>query len=480
MERNAFTQLAQQYSQGILLANLQAIHRPDFIVGRKGKIRACCIFPGGRRPFVVKPPAPLRMNILLLMADEFRRDAAGFSGNVAARTPALDRLAESGRVFTNACTPSPVCVPARQCLATGRYAFRDGCEDFHDDLAPGAPTFARWFADHGYYTVACGKLHHRGPDQMQGWLHRIGSESAVRWPEAFAGRPQIGRRKWRGAPDVLEAGPGLSPLALHDELTIQGTCDFLRMHFGGMYDLPAATPLLLLVSLQQPHFPLLCDPTLFDKHWNSARLPEIPDHPAHPILARSALELPEHAVLRARAAYAAMVEATDRRFQRVLETLAACGQCLDDWLVIFTSDHGDMLGDHGCWEKRSFYEQSVGVPLVVRGPGFSPGRDPRISNLVDLFPTLCTAAGPPVPGGLDGRDLRLPNTRTISQLGRSHFLLRKDRWKFLTFGGEAPDVLFDLEDDPHETRNLADSDPASASCLRRELAEITDGRSGMC
>lgn len=420
------------------------------------------------------------MNILILMADEFRRDAAGFAENRNARTPTLDRLATGGRIFPNAITPSPVCVPARQCFATGQYPFRIGCEDFQSDLTPGAPTFSRWFADHGYYTVASGKLHHRGPDQMQGWLHRIGSETAVQWPGAYAGRPQIGRRKWRGVEDVLAAGPGVSPLALHDELTVQGTCDFLRMHFGGMYDLDPATPLLLLVSLQQPHFPLLCEPELFARHLDST-VPREPDFPpVHPILARSALNVPAEATRRARAAYAAMVEAVDRRFQRVLDTIMACGQSLDEWLVVFTSDHGDMLGDHGCWEKRSFYEESVGIPLFVRGPGFEAGIDPRPASLIDIFPTLCIAAGLPVPDGLDGADLRKPATCSLSQIGRSHFLIREEKWKLLTFGGEAPDVLFDLAADPKETRNLAPSEPIIVKRLRNRLAEITDGRAGIC
>jgi len=395
------------------------------------------------------------VNILLLMADEFRRDAAGFSGNAAARTPCLDRLAKDAAIFPQTYTPSPVCVPARQCLATGMYPLHNGCETFHSDLAPEAPTFARWFADHGYYTVACGKLHHRGPDQMQGWLHRIGSETALAWPEKFRSRSQIGRRSWKGEADITGAGPGLSPLALHDDLTTQGACDFLRMHFGGHYAIPPETPLLLMVSLQQPHFPLLCDADLFADHLPSATLPRVTSNLGHPALDRSAQTPPDDAVLRARAAYAALVEATDRRFARVLTALEESGQNPDDWLIVFTSDHGDMLGDHGCWEKRSFYEQSAGVPLFVRGPGFSPGENPRISNLVDLFPTLCRAAGLPVPPSLDGSDLHSPNDETFSQLGTAHFLLRSGPWKLLSFSGEAPDVLFHLPTDPDETRNLA-------------------------
>lgn len=414
------------------------------------------------------------MNILFLMADEFRRDAAGFGGNAVARTPCLDGLAAGARVFSNAYTPSPVCVPARQCLATGMYPFRNGCEGFHTDLEPGAPTFARWFAEHGHYTVCCGKLHHRGPDQMQGWLQRIGSETAVRWPEAFSERSQIGRRSWRGADDVRAAGAGVSPLAMHDDLTVQGACDFLRMHFGGMYSVPPDVPLLLMVSLQQPHFPLLCDDDLFEHYRTRVSAPENVAHPDHPVLARSALAVSEQETLRARAAYAGMVEMTDRRFARVLETLRECGQNPDEWLIVFTSDHGDLLGDHGCWEKRSFFEASAGIPLFVRGPGIPAGHDERVSNLVDLFPTLCEAAGLPVPSGLDGKSLLAPCEETLSQLGRGHFMLRRGALKYLSFGGDAEDVLFDLAEDPGELRNLAslESHAEIVKTFRARLKEL--------
>lgn len=419
------------------------------------------------------------MNILILMADEFRRDAAGFSGNLTARTPCLDRLAADAMVFPNACTPSPVCVPARQCLATGKYPFRIGCEGFHTDLPPGSETFARHFSEHGYLTVACGKLHHRGPDQMQGWMQRIGSEQAVRWPEKFGQRSQIGRRPWQGAADVTAAGPGVSPLALHDDLTVQGACDFVRMHFGGMYPHAADVPVLLMVSLQQPHFPLLCDGELFPHHLAAAHRPDIPGPPLHPLIGRGVSGVSEEAVRRARAAYAAMVEATDRRFARVVRTLEEHGQDLDDWLVVFTSDHGDLLGDHGCWEKRSFYEQSVGVPLFVRGKGFEPGTNPRLASLVDIFPTLCHAAGLAVPTGLDGRDLHEPREEVFSQYGRTHFMLRRGQWKFLTYGGEAADVLFDLASDPLELRNLVEAEPHVAGEMRERLDQILRGRPQM-
>jgi choline-sulfatase len=419
------------------------------------------------------------MNILFLMADEFRFDAAGFGGNAVARTPNLDRLAEGARIFDNAHTPSPVCVPGRQCLATGKYAHQIACERFSDDIAPESQTFARWFRDHGYYTLACGKLHHRGPDQMQGWMHRIGSEMAVRWPEAYADRVQIGRRKWAGASDLKNAGAGVSPLGIHDDYTVRGVSDFLRMQ--PLYAVPTDLPLFLMVSLQQPHFPLLTEPDLLEYYhdrvpvyWNEPRA-------GHPELDKGRLGseegLTEADVRRATAAYYGMVEQTDRRIGQVLRALEEAGYNLDEWAIVFTADHGEMLGQHGVWEKRKFYDASVKVPLFVRAPGLEPGRSAQICNLVDLFPTFTALAGLPTPDDLPGESLFASGRgdTTFSQYNGEQYLVREGSWKYLRFPA-ADEVLFDLATDPGELVNRA-GDPDCADVLARLRATLDTFRS---
>lgn len=414
------------------------------------------------------------MNILFLMADEFRHDLAGFMGNGVIRTPHLDRLAGRAFISENAYTPSPVCVPSRQCLATGKYPLHTGCERFGDDIAPGSHTFARWFTEHGYYTVACGKLHHRGPDQMQGWLHRIGSETAVRWPDKYSDRPQIGRRKWQGADDLKNAGVGLSPLGIHDDYSTQGACDFVKMHFGGMTATSPETPLLLMLSLQQPHFPLRIEQALFD-HYHD-RVPTYWKQPAahHPNLDRGRLDetsgIDETTVRRATAAYYGMIEQTDRRIGRLITALEEAGQNLDEWVVLFTADHGEMLGEHGVWEKRSFYEGSARVPFFISAPGLKPMRSNAPMNLVDIFPTLMALAGLPAVEGLDGTDIfQVPADRDVfSQYDRDQFMLRRAQYKYLRYPG-GKDVLFDLENDPGETTNfLGDSAHAEIAAALRE------------
>ncbi len=414
------------------------------------------------------------MNILFLMADEFRFNAAGFAGNPIARTPNLDHLARGAQIFENAHTPSPVCVPARQCLATGKYPHQIGCEHFGDDIPPGSQTFARWFSEHGYYTVACGKLHHRGPDQMQGWMHRIGSETAVRWPEKYAARSQIGRRKWAGAADLQNAGPGVSPLAMHDDYAVRGACDFLRMQ--EMYAVPKDIPLFLMLSLQQPHFPLLTEPELFAYYHD--RVPVFWNQPRaeHPILDKGRLG-PEEGITgadarRATAAYYGMVEQTDLRIGIVLRALEEAGHNLDEWTVVFTSDHGEMLGQHGLWEKRKFYDASVKTPLFVRAPGVAAGRSRQVCSLVDLFPTLTSLAGLPTPEGLAGQNLFAAGRDDVafSQYDGGHFMLRDGGWKYLRFPGGS-EVLFDLAADSGETVNRI-ADPACGAQISAARARL--------
>ncbi|MDQ3656455.1 MAG: sulfatase-like hydrolase/transferase, partial [Chloroflexota bacterium] len=115
---------------------------------------------------------PQRPNILFLMSDEHRPDVTGYEGDPVVRTPTLDTLASTGVAFRNAYTPAPICIPARQAMMAGQLPQTCGCRAFGDDLAPGYMTFARRFAQHAYATVACGKVHHFGTDQMQGWTHR--------------------------------------------------------------------------------------------------------------------------------------------------------------------------------------------------------------------------------------------------------------------------------------------------------------------
>lgn len=442
--------------------------------------------------------APKRPNILFLMSDQHRADVAGYAGNPVIRTPVLDRLAETGVVFRNAYTPSPVCVPARQCLMAGQLPKTCGCEGWID-LEPGYRTFARELSRYAYATVCSGKLHHQGRDQMQGWRTRIAPDAEVseahvedRIEEEFARyRPSPGTGKWSNQREVEEARPADGPYQQFDRRALTAGLEFLDRYFSDpLYRRPQSHwPLLFKLSLLQPHYPFFTDQERFDYYLD--RVPIYRDAPCdHPVLSLSQqgkpVEAAEEAIRRATAAYYGMVDTVDTYFGLILDRLRALGENLDEWLIVYTSDHGEMLGEHGIWEKTRFYEGSVRVPLIVRWPvGVERGRvvDQNV-NLCDLFATLCDVAGIAVPEGLDSRSL-VPLMRgdasrwideSVSQFN-SHVMIKRQHLKYQYYGESVPEVLFDLARDPRETRNVAGV-PGYAkemSAFRARLAQLGHG-----
>jgi choline-sulfatase len=419
-----------------------------------------------------------RPNILFLMTDQQRADFAGFAGHPVVRTPTLDRLAREGAVFRSAYAASPVCVPGRQCMMAGQLPRTCGAEVYGDDLPPGHMTFARRFAQYGYTTACAGKLHHLGTDQMQGWTRRLGwwdmhvdpryIDGAV--SEEFARYPQ--EKMWSHVKEIRMAGPGISPYRKNDDYTVEGCLLFIEEYFGSpVYDRQQTdTPLLLKLSLQQPHYPYVADPDKFNYYLN-----RVEPFTAKPVLdhygfgadwakALPGTDVTPREVQKALAAYCAMIETCDDAFRRVFDALAHLGQDLDDWIVVFTSDHGDMMGENNLWWKLKFYEGSVRVPLVVRAPKFFAGGREIRSNVshCDLFATLCSMAGIPVPPGLDSRDLSslLRGDETdwddeaVSQIGRNRLMIKRGSVKYMFFGESGDEVLFDLACDPDETENL--------------------------
>ncbi|MCC5829290.1 MAG: sulfatase-like hydrolase/transferase [Phycisphaeraceae bacterium] len=457
-----------------------------------------------------------RRNVLVLMSDEHRADVSGFSGNDVIRTPTLDWLAESGTVFDNAYTPSPICVPARQCILAGQYPRTCGCDGWVG-LPDGYMTYARRFGQYGYQTVAFGKLHLLGPDQLKGWQLRPVGDVACGQVEGlresfFDGfqSPQDDRlnvpssMKWSDEKELRRAGPGRHT-ERKDELAVLGAEDWIDDHFvGTWYDrqLPER-PVMLYVGLHNPHYPYQCDERRFRYYLPRVRGFEAESPLDHPFLGKSAWpqvalqagkDVPARAVVRARAAYYGKVETMDAHYGRVLDALRFAGEDLDEWIIVYCSDHGDQLGEHGVWEKQKFYEGSARVPLVIRAPGLLP-QGARIDanvSLCDMFATLCDLAGLETPEGLDSRSL-LPLATGAAmdwpdeacsfflQQGYSNVMIKQGPLKYQWYEheeqGRMPEVLFDLAKDPLETVNFID-EPDRAGDLarfRRRLTELGYG-----
>ena len=441
-----------------------------------------------------------RPNILFLMSDEHRADVTGCGGNPVVRTPTLDELATTGVVFRNAYTPSPITVPTMQCLMAGQLPRTCGCEGWIA-LKPGHMTFARVFSQYAYATVACGRLMCQGSDQMEGWTHRIGDEMQVRAayiPDRVEAefaqhlRP-FNEFKWSDTKEIKRAGIGRAHNLITDEYTVLGARNFIEKYFlDPYYDREhPCRPLLLRVGFLQPHYPYCADAVKF-KHYLNRVQPFQDQAPFdHPFLGqrqvRPGLDASEREIRRAVAAYYAMVETIDELYGKVMDKLEYVGQDLDDWIIVYCSDHGEMLGEHGIWEKQKFFEGSVRVPLVIRWPKQFPGGRVVRENvsLCDLFATLCDLADLPTPPGLDSRSL-VPllqgeaagwNNEAVSQFGKTNVMIKRDQLKYQYYGPDTPEALFDLGANPEETVNYIDHPQYAeqVAAFRARLAQLGHG-----
>ncbi len=453
------------------------------------------------------------------MSDEHRADVTGYEGNKVVRTPVLDELARTGVVFRNAYNASPVCVPGRQAMMAGRLPRTCGCEWFGEDLEPGSMTFARRFAQYAYNTTACGRLHHMGVDQMQGWTERICGDmhvhaSHIEGREAAAvaryPKPDDGSGKWSDVKEIQRAGILQGARADFDRRAVEAAQDYIREYFvAADYDRTRShQPLLLKLSFFQPHYPYFTDEEKFTYYLNRVEPFLNQELFPHPWLSMRKVtpgeDVSVREIKRAMAAYYGMIETIDTYYGQVVETLEQVGQNLDDWIIIYITDHGEMLGEHGIWEKKTFFEASVRVPLIIRCPNrFEGGRvvDENV-NLCDLFATLCDLCDIPAPDGLDSRSL-VPllngdasgwKNETISQYG-NHLMIKWDHLKYQYYGrqpesvpadpgykpcpydSDKTEVLFDLERDPGELNNYIGNPDyvAVLSRFRDRCAELGYG-----
>jgi len=415
---------------------------------------------------------PQQPNILLVMADQLVPFLTGAYGHPVVRTPALDALGADGVRFDAAYTPYPLCSPARAALLTGRYASGLGCYDNASVLPADEPTVAHYLTNAGYETVLSGKMHFIGPDQLHGFRRRLTTDvfpATMDWVPTMdeEGRfvrggharsyvpPNVGVARW-------------TKFLSYDEETHFRALEFIRER--GRLD--PEEPFFLVVSYHHPHDPFKVTQELWDVYdGETIDLPRMRDEverSAMDIWANEAhetdqVDLSDPAALTAlRRAYYGLVTYVDRKLGELREALEQTGQARDT-VVLFASDHGDMLGERGMVQKRCFYEWSVRVPLLL---AFPDGRDAGTSviepvSLLDLVPTLLDLAGVDRRLPLDGESL-LDVRRDRVVLAEYHvekvrapcFMARRGRFKYILVHGHGSQ-LFDLQADPREWENLA-------------------------
>ena len=440
-----------------------------------------------------------RPNILLLFTDEQRFDTLGCMGNQHIRTPNLDRLAESGVRFTNACTPAPICVAARMSLISGHRSRVTRIAS--NSVLPGGPvrlpTIMDALDNAGYRTHAIGKMHFEGRHQGLHRHERMEETVRIRIDDDYLSYLKthgVRTRYPQGLRDLLYLQPQTSGIPVeHSQNTwvADRSIAFLREHtrYRG------SRPFFLWSSWIAPHPPFApCAP--YDKAYDPASLP-LPVYRDRPLASLPAPAWAERARMdgaqedearlrRMKALYYGQISHIDHGVGRILGELDRLGLA-ENTAVIFTSDHGEMLGDHGLGHKSVPYEPSVHIPLLLRWPGRTAKGRVRndLVGLTDLFPTILEGLDLQYPGGApplhglslisaEGGGCAIPREAFISEFGAAAnrwVSVRTQTHKYNLWASGGREELFDLQADSEERTNLAAAGGALPARLREKALE---------
>lgn len=437
-------------------------------------------------------------NLLFILSDQHAPAVAGCYGNAVAETPALDALASRGVTFDSAYCPSPLCTPSRMSMMTARHPFRNHVWGNEDVLHSGLPTMAHALGAAGYDPLLVGRLHSVGPDQLLGYARREIGDHHANW--AGVPRVDMGPLQGTASPDrrsLRQSGKGLSAYEVKDGDVVGKALEELDRIAAEMRS-GKRQRFAMTVGLMLPHAPFVATAADFDRFAGKIGLARKRGRPLeedHPWIAewkrfRDIEDVSPEEELRARTAYYALVSVMDRMIGQVLDRLEALGLA-DDTLVVYASDHGEQVGEHGLWWKHTFYEDSARVPLIMAWPGVLPAGERRrqVVNLIDLTATMLHAVGaPPLPDA-DGvsflevaKDGAAPwcNLTFSEYCQGSQFdwgtpgvtlnrMVRDGRYKLNYYYG-MPSQLFDLIADPDEQHDLA-SEPAHAA-VRAQLEAL--------
>lgn len=456
-------------------------------------------------------------NILLILTDHWRGDSLGRLGHPVAETPNLDALSAQGTTFTRAYTPSPSCVPARRALMTGKTPSSAGCVGYID----GKPwnyehTLAGELANNGYQTMNVGKTHFHPPRKRLGYHDLVLREDYERWIDQETGIKDakwlhgVNHNSWFGRPNHLPEHQA------EETWFVNQAIDLLDKRDPTM-------PFFLTLSFNGPH-PPYTPPQVYYDQFIDREMPE----PAvgawaerHDLEATKPLQtdawrgrLADHVVHRARAAYYAYLAYIDAQIGRLF--LSMGNLVTDNCLVVFSADHGEMLGDHNLLRKTYPYEGSARIPMIVRPPidqsQFDDASESvsvletidmiptphnveldHLAGLEDIMPTILDAAGIRIPNTVEGRSMMpLVHGEDISWRDyyhvehsssyhptNAHQMLTDGEWKYIWNPITGDEQLFHLESDPNELEDLASDDGYGSKLAgwRELLVKHLEGRS---
>jgi choline-sulfatase len=449
-------------------------------------------------------------NILVVMSDEHNHRVAGCYGNRTVRTPNIDRLAAEGVTFDTAYCNSPLCVPSRLAFTAGKYIHRTGAWG-NDSSLPSAEyaSLPRLLNSAGYESFLCGKQHYEatrryGFTEIGGNMNRnqLNGRGVRRRADDETINVKAGLTRFA----EFHTGEDSSTLS-HDRSVTAGVLDFLARRGR------AEKPFFLFAGYLAPHFPLISP----ERYWRNYRdridMPEIPPgflekmplNYKHLRRGFGLIDVNPDIVRRGRELYYGLTQWVDDEIGKVLEALRK-GPFAENTVIVYTTDHGENMGEHGLWWKNCVYEQAAHIPLVVSWPERWKGAQRRAGacSTVDLVKTIAEIGGTHAPADWDGTSmlgwLDRPSARwkdrAVSQyyghiIASGYAMIRSGRWKYVYHS--APDEkhpaereLYDLEQDPKEFRNLA-AEPASRAevdrlhtALLKELGEHPDETERRC
>ncbi|MFA3916632.1 choline-sulfatase [Ruegeria hyattellae] len=443
----------------------------------------------------------MKPNIILFMVDQLTSFVLNAYGGSVCKTPNIDALAARGTVFETAYCAYPLCAPSRFGMMAGRLPSQIGAYDNGAEFAASTPTFAHYLRLNGYYTCISGKMHFVGPDQYHGFEERLTTEI---YPADMSWTPDADFRDYNKDEEraytfgvstidtVRDAGPVARSMQIdYDEDVIHHAVRELYTRARSDDD----RPFMMTVSLTHPHDPYVITRKYWDMYEDAGidapRVPHIPleQRDAHSQslyyhYGQDKCALSDADYRRARRGYYGMISYVDDLFGRLMKALKDSGYA-DDTVVIFASDHGDMIGERGMWFKKTLFDPAIQVPLIIAHPEHAPGRVSVPASLLDIFPTLLDIGGvdpKAVRTPLDGRSL-LPAMKGAPAKGpvfSEHIdggtsaprVCVRDGDKKLVISRAYPPQFYDLNKDPLEQDNVAgQGDPDEARLA--QLAEET-------
>ncbi|MCK2005299.1 sulfatase-like hydrolase/transferase [[Brevibacterium] frigoritolerans] len=454
-------------------------------------------------------------NIVMISCDHLRADLLGCTGHDLIQTPHIDMLAKKGVRFTQAYSTTPICIPARATIMTGLEGNSLGLTEYREGVElPVQETLPKQLSDAGYQTLVVGKMH-TYPERRH-----YGFNNMILWEEGRPFGAPNGEKRGYGDYEQWLAEQGYPGMAFGHGMSINGytmtpwhlpdhlhptewigheTCKQIKRRDW-------TSPLFIWASFTAPHpplAPLLKDLYMYDR--DEMPRPVIGDWAEnHSVFHELGLSFGESMTDKqidlAYRAYFALVTQVDRQINRIIGTLREEG-ILDNTWFIFTSDHGDNLGDHHLWQKTNFLKGSCNIPLIITPPLIGRGNsineldsewlpgtvNHSVVGLQDILPTCCELGGAAIPNNIDGKSLMSlvnDSSKSVREVilgefgatGKRSFMITNGEWKYIWYEEDGTELLFNIQKDSDEMNNLTLKQPQLVDEWRSKLVEIISNR----